>query len=65
MTLSDALNKNDSKRQAIQITTLLSREEQGGHYHFAAVQIYTDNYARGAGGTEENLNSSRVFPLPS
>ena len=61
MTRSDVLNKNDSKRQAILITAVLSGEEQGEHYQFAAVQIYTENYARGTGGTEENLNSFRVF----
>ena len=60
MTRSDTLNKNDSKRQAIQITAVLSGEEQGEHYQLAAVQIYTENFARGTGGTEENLNSSRV-----
>ena len=27
----------------------------------AAVQIYTENYARGTVATEENLHSSRVF----
>ena len=27
----------------------------------AAVQIYTENYARGTGSSEEKLNSSRVF----
>ena len=63
---SDALNKNDSKRRAVLITAVLSGEEQEEHYQLAAVQIYTENYARGTGGTEENLNSSRVFfPLAS
>ena len=61
MTRSDALNKNDSKRQAIRITAALSGEEQREHYQLAAVQIYTESYARGSGGSEENLNSSRVF----
>ena len=37
MTRSDTLNKNDSKRQAIQITAVLSEEEQGEHYQLAAV----------------------------
>ena len=64
MTRSDALNKNDSKREAIRITAVLSGEEQGEHYQLAAVQIYTENYARGTGGTVENLNSSRVFFFP-
>ena len=61
MTRSDALNKNDSKRLAILITAVLSGEEQGEHYQLAAVQIYTENFARGRGGSEENLTSSRVF----
>lgn len=39
MTRSDALNKNDSKRQAIQITVLLSEEEKGERYQLAAAQI--------------------------
>ena len=60
MTCRDALNKNDSKRQAILVAAVLSGEEQGEHYQLAAVQIYTENFARGTGGTEENLNSSRV-----
>ena len=60
MTCRDALNKNDSKRQAILVTAVLSGEEQGEHYQLAAVQIYTENFARGTGGTEENLISSRV-----
>ena len=66
MKRSDALNKNNSKRQAVLITDvqqLLSGEEQGEHYQLAVVQIYTENYARGTGGTEINVNSSRVFCL--
>ena len=55
MTRSDVLNKNDGKRQAILITDVLSGEEQGEHYQLAAVQIYTENYAIGTGGAEENL----------
>ena len=62
----DALNKNDSKRQPILNTAVRSEEEQGQHYQFSAVKIYTENYARGTGGCEENLNSSCVFsPLAS
>ena len=57
----DPLNKKGSKGQAILITAVMSGEEQVEHYQFAAVQIYTENYARGRGGTEENLNSFRVF----
>ena len=61
MTRRVALNENGSKRHlAILITAVLSGEEQGEHYQLAAVQIYTENFARGTGGTEENLNSSRV-----
>ena len=46
------------------ITDVLSGEEQGEHYQLAVVQIYTENYARGTGGTKVNLNrSSRVFFL--
>lgn len=58
---SDALNKNDGKRRAILITGVLSMEEQGERYQLAAVQSYTENYARGTRGIEENLHSSRVF----
>ena len=61
MTRSDALNKNDSKRQSIRVTAALSEEKQREHYQLASVQIYTESYARGTGGSEENLNSSRVF----
>ena len=61
MKRSDALNKNDGKRRAILITDVLSRGEQGEHYQLAAVQSYTENYARGTRGTEENLHSSPVF----
>ena len=61
MKRSDALNKNDSKQQAVLITDVLSGEEQGENYQLAVVQIYTERYARGTGGTEVNLNSSRVF----
>ena len=52
---------NDGKRRAILITNVLSGEEQGEHFQLAAVQICTENYARGTGGTEENLHSSHVF----
>ena len=61
MKLSNALINNDGKRRAILITNVLSGEEQGEHYQLAAVQICTENYARGTGGSEENLHSSRVF----
>ena len=63
MTRSYALNKNDSKRHAILIADVRSGEEQGERYQLASVQIYTENYARGTEGTEENLNSPRVFSL--
>ena len=43
------------------ITDVLSGEEQGEHYQLAVVQIYTELYARGTGGTEINLNSSCFF----
>ena len=43
------------------ITDVLSGEEQGEHYQLAVVQIYNERYARGTGGTEVNLSSSRVF----
>ena len=61
MKRSDALVNNDGKRQAILITNVLSGEEQGAHFQLAAVQICTENYARGTGGAEENVHSSRVF----
>ena len=61
MKRSDSLNKNDSKQQAVLITDVLSGEEQGEHYQLAVVQIYTELYARGTGGTEINLNSSCFF----
>ena len=61
MKRSDSLNKNDSKQQAVLITDVLSGEEQGEHYQLAFVQIYNERYARGTGGTEVNLSSSRVF----
>ena len=63
MTRSYALNKNDSKRQASLIPDVRSGEDQGERYQLASVQICTENYAGGTGGTEENLNSSRVFLL--
>ena len=43
------------------ITDVLSGEEQGEHYQLAVVQIYNERCARGTGGTEVNLSSSRVF----
>lgn len=63
MKRSDELNKNDSKRQDVLITDVLSGEEQGEHYQLTVVQIYTEHCPRGTGGTEVNLNSFRVFFL--
>ena len=61
MKRSGALINSDGKRRAILITNVLSGKEQGEHFQLAAVQICTENYARGTGGTEGNLHSSRVF----
>ena len=46
---------NDGKPRGILITNVLSGKEQGEHDQLAAVQICTESYARGTGGTEENL----------
>ena len=61
MKRSDALVNNNGKRRAILITNVLSGEEQREHFQLAAVQICTENYARGTGGTEENVHSSLVI----
>ena len=61
MNHSEALINNDGKRRAILITNVLSGEEQGEHFQLAAVQICTEKYSRGTGGTVGNLHSSRVF----
>ena len=61
MTRSDALYKNDSKRQAILITDVLSGEEQVEHYQLAAVQMYTENYARGTAIQEALRRKPELF----
>ena len=55
MTRSDALNKNDSKRQAILITGVRSWEEQG-EQSFGCGANLTEKYARGTGSLQTREN---------
>ena len=43
------------------ITDVLSGKSKESTTKLAVVQIYNERYARGTGGTEVNLSSSRVF----
>ena len=64
MTRSDALNKYDSKRQAVLITGVRSWEEQG-EQSFGCGANLTEKYARGTGSLQSQgkTNFTYVFFL--